>query len=216
MSCDPNRPPSSALDLQPWSAGLVFSLVITCYIPIPVELDSVGGLALDDIFGVEKGTEHLHGGDGTATVIIGAGSGEDGRQEEVDGVLMRANDDSLVGLARNSRDDGVLLPSMGEALSRDSILSTSVLDDAVDLLKDPVGGLEAIFGLVVSGMEARQLLEVCLHVVLVELLRKRSDLVLLDALLGEGNGGSSLGAGTESAGVGDVHEALAILRGNEC
>lgn len=184
-------------------------------LPVPVELNGVGSFAFDNILGVKEGTEHLHGGDGTASIIVSSGSGENGGQEEVDGVLVSANDDGLVGLAGDGGDDRVLLPGMGEALGEDGGVGSSLLDDAVDLLEDPVGGLQAVRGLVVSGVEAGQLLEVGPHVLLVEILGERNDLVLLDALLGKDNGGSGLGISAEGLGGGDVHEVLAILR-DEC
>lgn len=108
----------------------------------------------------------------------------------------------------------MLLPGVGEALGSDSLVGTSSVDDLVDLLEDPIGGLKAVIGLVVSGMEARQLLEVLLHVLLLKMLGQRRHIVLLDALLGEGHGlfgGDVLSA--EILGVGDVHEVLAILLG---
>lgn len=51
---------------------------------------------------------------------------------------MSANDDSVVCLAGNSRDDRVLLPGVGEALGVDVLSCTGVLDYRVDLFQDPV------------------------------------------------------------------------------
>lgn len=126
---------------------------------------------------------------------------------------MGTNDNGGVGLARDLGNHRVLLPGVREALSSDGLVGTGSVDDLVDLLEDPIGGLEAVIGLVVSGVEARQLLEVLLHILLLEMLGQRRDIVLLDALLGEGHGlfgGDVLGA--EILGVGDIHEVLAILR----
>lgn len=61
-------------------------------------------------------------------------------------------------------------------------------------------------------MEARQLLEVLLHVLLLQVLGKRRDVILLDTLLGEAYGASNADVlGTEVPGIGDVHEVMAIL-----
>lgn len=43
---------------------------------VPVELDRVGRLAINDILGVEERTEDLHDGNGTTSIIISTGSGE--------------------------------------------------------------------------------------------------------------------------------------------
>lgn len=44
---------------------------------VPVELDRVGRLAINDILGVEERTEDLHDSNSTASIIISTGSGED-------------------------------------------------------------------------------------------------------------------------------------------
>lgn len=125
---------------------------------------------------------------------------------------MGTDHDSAVRLARDGRNDGVLLPCVREALGENSILSTSVLDDLVDLLKNPIGGLKAVIGLEVSSVETGQLLEVGLHVLLLEVLGELLDIVLVDAFLGERDCALGVDAlGAERRCVGDIHKVLAVL-----
>lgn len=101
---------------------------------------------------------------------------------------------------------------MRETLGKDSILGSSVLDDALNLAEDPVGGLKAVLGLVVAGVEAGELLEIGLHVGLIEGFGELVKGGLLDALLGESYGGLGVEVvEAESLGFGDVHKLLAIL-----
>lgn len=80
-----------------------------------MELDGIGEGAGEGGGGiVEEDSGCFEDGYGAAAVIVGAGRGQDGWEEEVYAVLVRADDDSLVALAWDAEDDGGLAPGMGE------------------------------------------------------------------------------------------------------
>jgi hypothetical protein len=87
-----------------------------------------------------------------------------------------------------------------------------VLDDRVDLGQQPLGRLATVIGLVIARVEAGELLQAALDVLLRKILQQGLDDVLLGALVGED--ALALDASPERAevlGLGDVEEALAVL-----
>lgn len=179
---------------------------------IPMELDSISRLSLHNILRMQQSSKNLHDSNRPAPIIVRTRRRQNRREEQVNRVLMRANHDRRVALTGDGGDHRVLLPGMREALSDNSVVRASLLDDRVDLLEDPVRRLQAVVGLVVAGVEASQLLEVGFHVALVEVLGERLDFVVLDALLGELDGALRREVfGAEVGVLGDVHEVLAIL-----
>lgn len=178
-----------------------------------MEFNGVIGLALDDILDAQEHAEDLEDGHGARTIIISAGGGQDAGQEQVDGVLVSADDDSAVGLAGDPGDDGALLPRVLEVLSVHAVfVGACVLNDRVDLRQEPLGRLATIIRLVIARVEAGELLQTALNVLLREVLEQGLDDVLLGALFGED--ALALDASPERAevlGLGDVEEALAVL-----
>ena len=84
-----------------------------------MELDGVGegageGRANGAVAFVKEDSCGFEDGDGAAAVVVGAGSAEDGWQEEVDAVLVGADDDCFVALAWDAEYDGGLAPGMGK------------------------------------------------------------------------------------------------------
>lgn len=114
---------------------------------VPMELERVGVLALDDLGGLENDAEGLEDGHGAAAVVIGPRRSEDAGQPQVDGILMRANDDRRVCLAGDGGDDGVLAPRVLEVLSRDVLVCAGGLDGLADLAQKPFARLPPVVGL---------------------------------------------------------------------
>lgn len=134
-----------------------------------MKLDRVGRVALNDFLGCQEDAEGLEDRHGTAAIVVGARRGKDGGKPEVDGVLVRADDDRVLGLAGNRRDDRVLAPRVLEVLGLDPVLvGARVLDRLLHRLEQPLGRLPSVVRLVVARVEARELLEMRLHLVLRE------------------------------------------------
>lgn len=114
---------------------------------VPVELKCVGVLALDDLGRLKNDAERLEDGDGTAAIVISTRRSEDAGEPQVDGILMRANDDRRICLAGDGGDDGVLAPGVFEMLSRDVLVCAGGLDGFADLAQEPFAGLPPVVGL---------------------------------------------------------------------
>lgn len=117
---------------------------------VPVELHGVLGLAMCNVLILKKHTKSFENGDGSRAVVVGAGSSEDGGQEQVDAVLVCADNNSLLALAGKGRNDTVLAPRMLEEVCD---ASAGVRKCLVDLIKQPLRRLPAVVGLVVAGVE---------------------------------------------------------------
>lgn len=181
---------------------------------VPVELDGVVGLARNDILGLEEGAESFENGHGATAIVIGTWCGENGRQPQVDRILVRTDDDGAIRLARDGNNDRALLPGVGEGLGIDMLVSAGVLDDGIQLSQKPFGRLAAVVGLEVAGVKARELLQVGLDLLLVKVLDERLNLVLEATLLGED---ALLRLGVEAICaellvVGDIEEAVSVLQ----
>ena len=81
---------------------------------VPVELECVGMVAVDDRIIFQDRGERFEDGDGAGAVVVGARGGEDGGQEQVDAVLVRADHDRFVRAAGEARDDAELAPGVRE------------------------------------------------------------------------------------------------------
>ena len=114
---------------------------------VPVKLECVGMLALDDGLGLENDTECLENGHGAATIIVCAGRSQNARQPQVDRVLVRADDNRRIGLAGDRGDDGVLAPRVLEMRSRDVLLGAGSLDRVANLTQKPFARLLPVVGL---------------------------------------------------------------------
>lgn len=117
---------------------------------VPVELHGVLGLAMRNVLVLEEHAKSFENGDCSRAVIVGAGSSEDGWQEQVDAVLVCADNNGSLTLAGKSRDDTVLTPRVLEEV-RDT--SAGVCKGLVDLVEQPLRRLPAVVGLVVAGVE---------------------------------------------------------------
>ena len=105
---------------------------------VPVEFDRVLLLTLDNLLVQQENSQSLQNGDSSRTIIIGAGSSEQGWKEEIDGILVGSNNNSLLRLARNGGDDGVLSPSMFEVLDTCTVLhGTGMCQGVVNLAQQP-------------------------------------------------------------------------------
>src|SRR5690606_32250883 len=105
---------------------------------VPVELDGVLVVALDHVLGLEEDAEGLEERDGATAIVVGAGGGQNTRQPEIDRVLVRADDNSGVGLAGDGGDDTVLAPWVLEVLSADVVLRAGILDGLAHLAEEPL------------------------------------------------------------------------------
>ena len=82
---------------------------------VPVELDRVWkGGAVGEGGGGEEDAEGFEDGDGAGAVVVGARGAEEGGEEEVDGVLVGADDDGFVAAAWDGGDYAGLGPGVGE------------------------------------------------------------------------------------------------------
>ena len=181
---------------------------------IPVELDGVLALALDDILGCEEYSECLQDSHSSRSIIIGSRRREDAWEEQIDAVLMRTHHHGGIVLAGNGGDDAVLAPWVDEVFGRHAVFLCSGVDDkTLHSLQEPFGRLPAVIGLVVSGVEGGELLEVFLHVRLGEVGEERLQLFLQSDLGWEFRGLPLRGCDgqAEVLMLGDVHEVLAIL-----
>jgi len=114
---------------------------------VPVELDGVGVVALHNVLGLKKDAECLEDGDGAATIVIGARGSENAREPQVDRILMGADHNGRVRLTRDGCDDAVLAPGVLEVLSSDMLLGAGILDDAANLVQQPLARLSPILRL---------------------------------------------------------------------
>lgn len=114
---------------------------------VPVELEGVVVVAVDEVLGLQEDAEGLEDGHGAAAVVVSARGGQHARQPQVDRVLVCADDDGRVGLARDGGDDAVLTPGVLEVLGADVALGAGVLDGLEHLLEKPLAGLPAVVGL---------------------------------------------------------------------
>ena len=91
---------------------------------IPMKFERIGHIAeaQDGRVVREQDAQRLQDRDGSTSVVIGARRRKNRRQKQVNAVLMRTNDNSLVGLARQCRDDTVLAPGMFEMFDECTIL----------------------------------------------------------------------------------------------
>lgn len=179
---------------------------------VPVELNRVLRLSGNHALVLEEGPQDLEDGDGTAAIIVGAGSRENAGEPQVQAVLVGADNNGAVGLAGNGDDGGALGPRVLEHARGHGLVGAGLGNDVVDAGEEPLRGLSAVIGFVVTGVEASELLQVALHLILGKVVEEGADGVLLLALLGEFDGGAGLQVvGAEVFGVRDVHEALSVL-----
>ena len=149
-----------------------------------MELNCVVCFAFQDVFRLEEHAESFENGYGPAAVVVGARSGQDRGKEEVDAILVRTNDDSLVALAGNGGDDGRLTPRMRECLDG-CFDSAGISKSLVDLAEEPCRALDSVVLLVVARMEGGEGLKMGAHVILLQLLEQRDDALIVDRFLGE-------------------------------
>lgn len=86
---------------------------------------------------------------------------------------MGPNYDGGLGLSSNSCNDGALLPRMVKSLGSNKVLDVSSLDQVIEPFKYPFGRLLAVIRVVVSCVEAAQLLQVSQHAIPIQMLYKR-------------------------------------------
>ena len=114
---------------------------------VPVELDGVFVVTLENVLGLEENTESLQDGDGTAAIVISARGSENGREPKVDRVLVRADNNGGIGLAGNGSNDAVLAPSVLEVAGSNDVVRASLLDGVTNLLEKPFARLTSALGL---------------------------------------------------------------------
>ena len=179
-----------------------------------MELHRIVHLPFHHILRPQQHPQRLEDRHRPAAVIVRAGRSQYGRQEQVDAVLMRANHHRLVALPGNGRDDAGLAPRMGEDVHVRAVCrGAGVGDRLVDLRVQPGGGLGAVVGAVVAGVEGGEGLEVLAHLLLREVLHQGEEGGVVGGLGGEGHGRLG-GEGAREAEVlrgGDVHELEAFL-----
>jgi hypothetical protein len=81
-----------------------------------VEFDGVRRGSVENALGLEEHAQGLENCDSATAIVVGAWSSQNRRQEQVNRVLMRANDYRLVALAGDGRDDRRLSPGVWECL----------------------------------------------------------------------------------------------------
>ena len=79
-----------------------------------MEFEGVFCFALGDMFVGKQDSEGFEDGYGAGAVIVCAGSGEQRGKEEVDAVLVSANDNRLFALSGKGSNDTVLTPGVLE------------------------------------------------------------------------------------------------------
>lgn len=119
-----------------------------------------------------------------AAVVVGAGGGEERREIQVDAVLVGANHNRLVAFARDRGDDGGLAPGVRKRLDG-RVDSARIRKRLVDLAEEPRRALGAVVRLVVARVERGKCLEVCAHILLLQLLEQRRNSLFVRGLLGE-------------------------------
>lgn len=181
---------------------------------VPVELDGVSSLTLDNRFGPQQGPKCLEDSHSSTAVIISAGRRQNRWQEQVDAILVCAQHNRVVSLARDAGDNTELTPRVIEALDRGTVLGgTGLLDDLADLGVKPLGRLDTVVRLVVAGVEGGEVLEVLLHVGLGQVGRQWADFLFVVHLAGVADDArgveGTVGTGLEF--IGDIDEVDTVL-----
>lgn len=191
---------------------------------VPVELDGLFQRRLGGFEVLDEHPESLQDGDSTAAIIVRTWCGKERREEQVDAVLVGADYNGALRLARDPGNDGRLRPAVGE---RGKLEMSIPIGSLVDTREEPFRGLAAVVGLLQSAhgtskstrithpevprVEARKLLQILPHVILVQMLKQRSNLVFELHLIGKDD--LLLREHPDLAQVlvvGDVHEILAL------
>ena len=185
---------------------------------VPMKLDRVHILACLDGARIQQHAHGLEDGDGAAAVVVGAGCSQEGRQEEVDAVLVRADDDGFVGLAGDRRDDAGLAPGVREGGGVGVVGCAGSRDDGVDALEEPGGRGGARGGFVVARVEGGEFFEVLAHLFFGKGVEEGEEGVVVGDFFGEGRGAFFRAGGlegvvleAEEGGGGDVHEVDVLL-----
>jgi hypothetical protein len=149
---------------------------------VPMEFESVLKPILHQVR-VGDSPERLQNCDSSRPIVICTRCTQERWQEQVDRVLMSANDNSFVSSSWNSRNQRALLPLVCKLL--DVELGLVILwKGSLDPLEQPVATLAAVLGLVVPRMETGEFLKVGLHVLLAKRFENRVDFVLELWLIG--------------------------------
>ena len=81
-----------------------------------MELDGVAGLSVCDSLRPQQGAKSFENSNCSTTIVIGAGCSQNGRQEQVDAILVGTEDDGVIRLTGNAGDNTELTPGVIEAL----------------------------------------------------------------------------------------------------
>ena len=112
---------------------------------VPMEFDSVLGLALDHIFRFQKCSECLQDSNSAGTIVVCTWSGQNRGQKQIDGVLMGALDDRVVRFAGYLRYYRELSPGVVKLLDCGAVFICACLFYlGLDLIIQPIGRLDAI------------------------------------------------------------------------
>lgn len=181
---------------------------------VPMEFNCVCRLALCNGLG---GEEHAHGFQdrhGTASVVVGAGGGEERGEEEIDAILVCADHNCLVRLARDSGDDAGLAPLVFKKSNCSAVFARAGgVNGGVDLAVEPFRRGDSGGGFVVARMEGCKGLQVFPHVMRGKGFGERFDGRVEGRFRRED---SRFGFGSESgigfAAGGYIHKVVTLLR----
>lgn len=130
---------------------------------VPVKLNSVVGSETI----ADQSAEGLEDSNGAGSVVVSTGCSEERREDEVDGILVGTNNNSAIirstGIeTRNTSNERSLRPGVVEWEDLDTGVDGG---NGLDGVEEPLRGVGASGGLVVSGVERGKVLKVDFHVI---------------------------------------------------